>query len=85
MKLTIDKTIIAWIVSVISAISMFTLFGFYTKNQPQPTMTYVDQITITSIPMYRDIEQALRDEDLPTGALFIISGEDYIRIKKYQL
>ena len=85
MKLTIDKTIITWIVSVISAISMFTLFGFYAKNPAQPTMTYVDQITITSIPLYRDIEQALRDEDLPTGALFIISGEDYIRIKKYQL
>ncbi len=49
------------------------------------TMTYVDRITLTEIPSYRDSDQALRDEDLPIGCLYIIAGEDYVRIKKYQL
>lgn len=56
--------------------------GFTAKSFS--TITYVDRITITEIPSYRDTDQALRDEDLPIGSLYIIAGEDYVRIKKYQ-
>lgn len=85
MKQIINKIFSQTLKITIGLICLIGLFGFLSKSTDEPTMTYVDQITITSIPKYRDIEQAMRDEDLPTGALFIISGEDYLRIKKYQL
>lgn len=47
-----------------------------------PTFTSFDSIRINTIPVYRDQNQAYYDEELPEGALYIISSEDFIRIKK---